>query len=428
MGFVMKKEDVSTRNLKKHIAAIRVSNEVGLLARKAWNVLLLNAYDDLLSEERHCIPMSVFRDVTGYDSRSYSSLITALRKLQTTLVTWDIGGGAEIQGAWLPNFRSYQMLGTFEIKDGELGYYYPKKLPELLYEPAIYQKIDLSQQKEFKTAGGLALWENCIRFIGVGTTGLSDVDEWREILGVSGKKTYSQFFQFNAKVLKPAIKEVNEFTNISVEMFTKNRGRKVIQLGFTVKEKEQRSLFSDRLEVIHSAPEYEELLSFGIHKVQAIKWIEEHGLPYIRQKLDILKEIQAQKELKNPSGFLVKAINENYQSANAVAKAKEAERKKKELAAKRRKEAEEKLQSEYEKYKKQTTENFWDVFPPSVKNIMLKDFETKLDDMALQAYKKYGLESAMVLSNFRIFLREEHMQNGEILSFQDWKKKQKTKA
>lgn len=424
----MKKEDIEGKELKKHVAAIRVSNTVGALGRKVWNVLLINAYDDLLEKRKHTIPVSVLSDVAGYNSKSYDSLKSALQRLQTTLVEWDIGGGAAVKGMWSPNHISVQMIGGYKIENGILEYYYPDYLPELLYQPTMYQSISLSQQKEISSGASLALWENCLRYIGVGSTGLSDVEEWKVLLGVQGKKAYQQFYRFNERCLSLAIKEVNKKTNIDIELITERVGRKVVKMGFKVTEKAQQSLFSERLENLKITSEYEGLLSFGIHKVQALEWLDKHGCVYIRQKLNILKESQAQKEIKNPSGFLVKAIHADYQSANEMAKAKEVERKKKELAEKRRKEAKEKLQSEYEKYKKHTTENFWESFSASIKTMVLRDFETKLDHITLQAYKKYGLESAMVLSNFRNFLREEHMQNGQILSFQDWKKKQKTKA
>jgi len=46
----------------KHSAAIQVENRISLLERRAWNVLLANAYDELPTAETHRIAVV---DLTG---------------------------------------------------------------------------------------------------------------------------------------------------------------------------------------------------------------------------------------------------------------------------------------------------------------------------------------------------------------------------
>lgn len=53
------------KEVKKHIAAIRISDTVGLLSRKTWNVLLLNAYDNLLVYDFHKIKVSELCEIVG---------------------------------------------------------------------------------------------------------------------------------------------------------------------------------------------------------------------------------------------------------------------------------------------------------------------------------------------------------------------------
>ena len=47
----------SNEQLRKHVAAIHIGGELGLLGRKMSNVLLLNAYDDLLTQRTHRLPV-----------------------------------------------------------------------------------------------------------------------------------------------------------------------------------------------------------------------------------------------------------------------------------------------------------------------------------------------------------------------------------
>src|SRR5881409_208445 len=46
---------IDTQEVVKHSAAIQIQNNITLLQRRAWNVLLANAYDALPTEERHRI-------------------------------------------------------------------------------------------------------------------------------------------------------------------------------------------------------------------------------------------------------------------------------------------------------------------------------------------------------------------------------------
>ncbi len=42
-----------TQEVVKHSAAIQIQNNITLLQRRAWNVLLANAYDELPTQETH---------------------------------------------------------------------------------------------------------------------------------------------------------------------------------------------------------------------------------------------------------------------------------------------------------------------------------------------------------------------------------------
>ena len=45
----------SRKEVIKHSAAVQIQNNITLLQRRAWNVLLANAYDELPTEEEHRI-------------------------------------------------------------------------------------------------------------------------------------------------------------------------------------------------------------------------------------------------------------------------------------------------------------------------------------------------------------------------------------
>lgn len=64
-----------------------------------------------------------------------------------------------------------------------------------------------------------------------------DVDELRAILDATDKDSYKQFRYFRYVVLEPAIKEINEQTDISVSLTTRKQGRTVVEVTFHIESK-----------------------------------------------------------------------------------------------------------------------------------------------------------------------------------------------
>lgn len=383
------------KEVKKHVAAVRVGDAVGLLARKTWNVLLLNAYDNLLTQDFHKIKVTDLCEITGCNTRNYKNMAEVLGNLMTTNVKWDIGGGCRQNGTWIKNMGMSTMIASAIIEDGVVVYEFSKRLSKLLYNPEIYQRISIAQQKLFKSASSLALWENCIRFTGVGSTGLMELLEWRELLGATAK-TYDQYKDFNKFVISPSVKEINEVSTIEIQPFFKKAGRKITHIGFTVVQKGQRQLaLPEILEEAKSSKEYEELIVYGINEVQAISWIQEYGYGYIREKLDLTKENEKAGTVKKASGFLVSSIKGDYKSERQVAKKKtekQIEKRNKEELDKKREELRSKLSADFSREEK---EKFLNSLSESEKEELANEIldEIKEDTYAVSSLKKKGLNS-----------------------------------
>ncbi len=387
------------QDVKKHVAAIRISNDVGLVPRKMWNVLLLNAYDSLLTRQQHSINLSVLSDAIGFNSRNYTRLRESLEKLSSTGVTWDVGGKATEAGKWKKNFAVSSLLAWGKVEDGILTYGFSPILSELLFNPEIYQRINIAQQKLFKTSYGLALWENCVRYSNTGSTGMIEVEEWRLLLGATAK-TYDEYRRFSQKVLTPAIKEVNDVSNIEVKMKTKRTNRKVSHIGFQVIRKSASSLPAlEKLGAISESNEFRELKQHGITDVQAKLWLQEYGYAYVREKLLLLDEkLQANSITSSAAGFLAAAIRNDYKSETAIQKASEEAAKQRQHQAelKRKKEAaRRKFAKQFEQH---TREEFINSLSDKAKEKLIEEIRSaKDDDLFIQAeLERLGLESQFV--------------------------------
>ena len=74
-------QSLTNRPLKKHVAAIHTDGHLSLLQRKLSNVLLLNAYDALLTQTEHEIDEKTLCVMLGYDSNDRKPLKESLLSL-----------------------------------------------------------------------------------------------------------------------------------------------------------------------------------------------------------------------------------------------------------------------------------------------------------------------------------------------------------
>ena len=65
----------------KASAAIQIENGITLLQRRAWNLLLANAYDELSSQEKHTVEVAELTRALGYASRNDAHLKRLLKEL-----------------------------------------------------------------------------------------------------------------------------------------------------------------------------------------------------------------------------------------------------------------------------------------------------------------------------------------------------------
>ena len=231
--------DIAERDVKKHVAAVHISNKLTLTQRKASNVLLFNAYDALLSKEKHRIRIKDLAAIIGCDSHNLGPLKEALRGLARTVLEWNILDDKGREKEW----GTTTFLAQATIRGGYCTYAYSPELREKLYNPDIYARINLTLQKKFSSGHALALYENCVRFRSVGSTGWIDLITFRQLLGLDESTYYDDFRKLNAKVIKPAIKQINQTSDISLNVEYHRERRRIVALRFEVIDNPQLSIF-----------------------------------------------------------------------------------------------------------------------------------------------------------------------------------------
>ncbi|ARC90721.1 replication initiation protein [Rhodovulum sp. MB263] len=291
--------------VKKHVAAIHVSGKLTLLQRKLSNVLLLNAYDTLISQSRHQIDARTLCLMIGYNSNDMETLKQSLRGLAETVAEWDMLD-AEGRQEWGVS----ALLSYAKLKGGICEYAYSPALAEKLHDPKVFALINLNIQRRFTSGHALALYENCYRFIRTGSTGWWSLDLFRRLMGVADSPYYEVFKHLNAKVIKPAVAEVNKTSNIVVTPELRKMGRSVTDIRFRIAENPQLAILDlDDGEGLRNSEVYARLRALGVSDRLARQWIAEHGQDYVRRKLDY---VAGQGGVKNAVGYLTVALREDY--------------------------------------------------------------------------------------------------------------------
>ncbi|MTH79236.1 replication initiation protein [Paracoccus aestuariivivens] len=291
--------------VKKHVAAIHVSGKLTLLQRKLSNVLLLNAYDTLISRTRHQIDARTLCLMIGYNSNDMDTLKQSLRGLAETVAEWDMLDEKGQQEWGVSSLLSYAKL-----KGGVCEYAYSPALAEKLHDPKVFALINLNIQRRFTSGHALALYENCYRFVRTGSTGWWPLDLFRRLMGVEGSAYYETFKHLNAKVIKPAVAEVNKTSNILVTPETRKQGRVVTEIRFRIKENPQLAILDvEESEVARLGLVYSRLRELGISDRLARQWLSSHGEEQVQEKLDY---VESRKNVKSMVGYLTAALEGNF--------------------------------------------------------------------------------------------------------------------
>ena len=324
----------------KHSAAIHIQNNITLLQRRAWNVLLANAYDELPTHETHSVRVSEVADILEFDSKNYDYLKEALEALVGCKLKWNILGK---DSHW--EWGVTTLLAHAIIKNGLCTYSYSAPLRERLHNPNMYARISLSMQNKFDSKHAQALWELCVDYLNesknYGETPFIPLDDFKDFMGLAGSKYANDFKILNRDVIKASIKEINRVTDFRVETDYQRKGRKVVAIKFKVRRElelphndtKQGTLFPD-LEDMPVAVKALKDAGLSQHDAwevwqQGFNIVNENKRPnypqtepekaftdYIREKIDLLHRQQQQKKVKYATGFLLKAIKENYANPN----------------------------------------------------------------------------------------------------------------
>ena len=308
--------------------AIQIQSRISLLQRRAWNVLLANAYNELPDKDIHSVSMAELAAKLGFGDGNQEYLKEMLRSLRSCEVEWNLLNKDNKQVWGIAG-----LLASVEIEEGICSYEFPKPLRLKLHNPRVYAKLNLRLQNQFRSRYALILWEICFDYFDTdrdqGETPFIPLEVFKSLMGLE-KDEYPIFKVINRDLIKPAIKEINDLTDYHVEVEHKRIGRRIGELKFRITKVKQfpvqESLFPD---IENLAPVAVELIQAEIDRKVAQKiadrewdFVNPEKLPepgtyrdfaaYVAEKIEVSLHAA---EIKNRGGFIIEAIRENYQNS-----------------------------------------------------------------------------------------------------------------
>ena len=306
--------------------------KLSLVQHKMFNALLLHAYHALPKQPLHSISVEQLCHTVGYNSQNHAPLRTALRGLATTAVEW--GDPTDDDEPWAVS----TMLAQAEIRGGIVTYAYSPFMQGKLHNPSIYAAINLTYSHRFGSAYTLRLYEICVRYQRVESTGWKLIPEWKSLLGIEPDQ-YPAYKDLSRTVLRPAVRSVNKLSDLYVAMETQKRGHgKVHAIRFLIKPNPQLAMplpapppeleakplpdferpalspASSQATIDHMA----RLCALGLTRQQAEALSRIHDADHISRNLDFVEtRLRAPDHggIENPAAYTAAAVTQDYAAA-----------------------------------------------------------------------------------------------------------------
>ncbi|MBP9674758.1 MAG: RepB family plasmid replication initiator protein [Bacteriovoracaceae bacterium] len=317
--------------LFKSTLAVHSSAPLTLLQRKAINTLLKNAYQDV-SDDVHELSIRDLMISLGYKetNRSFNDdLKKSMFELSKIPIKWNV----------LQKDKRHKTIGqspylsSISLEKGSIRYTVSKHVRDIFFKPHLYAQLNLEYQKDFQNKHSLPLWEAMCEEIstqkesGHGGVTLS-YEKLLELLALDTSSYSEKYRYFKSQVLKPALKEINEKSDIHVTFEERRGPKKRIQtLTFTIEKKSGIPQYAPSEPIfleVSEAPSQKTTEEKNLILLRLQKFVNSHTaeelistygcLTRIKNALDFCESELSipNNTIKNPVAYLKKAVKEEW--------------------------------------------------------------------------------------------------------------------
>lgn len=305
--------------IRKHNAIIHRSHVGTQTEEKLFSAMLMAARAHMKTgvvpeKGQFQTTVKFLRNFAKITSTQNQTLKDALNNLQKNVWQYDLlMEDKEIE------WRSFSPISEVRIDNcGLVTFYFAPTIMEALANPSIYTLIDLKIIRGLKSVYSIALYE--LGLTHIGETIEFTCDEIRTYMGCMDGK-YSSATDLRRYVAEPAVEEVNEKTDIKVQMQLLKKGSRgsITGFAFTFIQIEEIEILpeSHQLELI---AEFCALLPDGIGSLRGVvpllkRMLESHNEEYVRSNIQYFVERvndKNQAPIPSPGGYLRRVLENDY--------------------------------------------------------------------------------------------------------------------
>ena len=297
---------VELRKPHEMIVMVPRSKRVTLTGRRIYNALLQVSQARLgamaampAADYMFEAPLPAILRTTGSSGEDRTAAKRYLKEMRGLEVDWEStapGDGVK--------WRGFSMLSevAIEVRNGEnwVSWSYPPTIMAALREPKRWARIDLDVLASLGSYAAVALYEICVRYRDnpSGVTSRKPVSWWADALSQAPAGTERrEWRKFKNERLKPAIDEINDETDLEVELIEHKQGRAVVEAQFAVRKKKAAAKEKKDGDVV-DANLVLRAESLGIRELKLEGLIKEFGEWAVRKQVDVLEQRAANSRLR----------------------------------------------------------------------------------------------------------------------------------
>lgn len=226
----MKNEIIKRVDLHKPNQLINIStNQITTNQIKAYNYILHKAKSELQENEIKNVFYFSYSEIEkmldGKHDKNNKYLFETLHKLSQTNI--EVVKDSK-------NWAVFNLIASVKRKDEELRIQLPVDICEVLLDNS-YTTLDLLSIREMKSKYTIMFYEFSQKYLKINFP-IWSIKEFKELLGITNKKTYNNFANISRKILIPAVKELAEKEKIFLDYKLTKRGKRYDTIQFFIVE------------------------------------------------------------------------------------------------------------------------------------------------------------------------------------------------
>lgn len=291
--------------------------DLGIAARRLVDAAYFIVAQEETVHDLYDVELDYFKWLMRYSSRNNAHLEQVITEAQKALIQATTAPDANGEKP----YGSVQLIGRVSYQGGRFQFRVPSELTGIIRGPGKSHWLSLRITSLFTLSYARVMYDHLLPYADDGLTDWLPLEELRGWQGEMGAN--AQIFKyFKRDWLEPAVKQINEVSDLSLSYETRNEqgSRKIGRLRFRIQRKDM----AER--VLHTHEEAQAIYrtlkqEFGLSSDQFNQIAANRGAysdERIQQAIERTRfSLRLGKVTKSPAGFFMKALKEGWVVSDA---------------------------------------------------------------------------------------------------------------